>query len=237
MQYFNQLNLAESEEYYKKLCENNHEVIFNLFKEINKKLHDKYSDEDKNICNNSGSTASLVILFRNKIISINLGHSKSILINKDNKIIQLNRCHLPELEEEKRRIEENGGEVRREEWSKDGPKRICYKKGETKKYSGLSVSRSFGDFDSEQIGVIAIPEIKEFDVNYNDINIMVMCTNGIWEFLTNEKVKDIILPYYEENNISGGINKLINVSNKIWSVKNPMYIDDLSAILLFFNHC
>ena len=64
-----------------------------------------------------------------------------------------------------------------------------------------------------------------------------MCTNGIWEFLTNEKVKDIILPYYEENNISGGINKLINVSNKIWSVKNPMYIDDLSSILLFFNHC
>ena len=237
LQYFNQLNLAESEEYYKKLCENNHEVIFNLFKEIDKKLHDKYSDEDKNICNNSGSTASLVILFRNKIISINLGHSKSILIYKDNKIIQLNRCHLPELEEEKRRIEENGGEVRREEWSKDGPKRICYKKGETKKYSGLSVSRSFGDFDSEQIGVIAIPEIKEFDVNYNDINIMVMCTNGIWEFLTNEKVKDIILPYYEENNISGGINKLINVSNKIWSVKNPMYIDDLSSILLFFNHC
>ena len=52
-----------------------------------------------------------------------------------------------------------------------------------------------------------------------------------------EKVKDIILPYYEENNISGGINKLINVSNKIWSVKNPMYIDDLSAILLFFDDC
>ena len=86
LQYFNQLNLAESEEYYKKLCENNYEEIFNLFKEIDKKLHDKYSDEDKNICNNSGSTASLVILFRNKIISINLGHSKSILIYKDNKI-------------------------------------------------------------------------------------------------------------------------------------------------------
>jgi serine/threonine protein phosphatase PrpC len=237
LDYFNKLNLAEPDDYYKKLCENNYEEIFNLFKEIDKKLHDKYSDEDNNICNNSGTTASLVILFRNKIISINLGHSKSIIIHKDNKITQLNRCHLPELEEEKKRIEENGGEVKREEWSKEGPKRICYKKSETKKYSGLSVSRSFGDFASEQIGVIAIPEIKEFDVNYGDINIMVMCTNGIWEFLTNEKVKDIILPYYDENNISGGISKLINVSNKIWSVKNPMYIDDLSAILLFFDDC
>ena len=237
LEYFNKMNLTKSDNYYEKICQNNYEEIYNLFKEIDNKLHEKYSDKDNNICNNSGSTASLIVLFRNKIISINLGHSKSILINKDNKIIQLNRCHIPELDEEKKRIEENGGEVKRQEWSKEGPERIFHKNDKEKKYSGLSVSRSFGDFALNQIGVITVPEIKEFDVNYDDISIMVIGTNGIWEFLTNEKVKDIILPYYDENNITGGINKLINVSNKIWSVKNPMYIDDLSTILLFFNEC
>ena len=237
LEYFNKLNLKESDNYYEKICQNNYQEIYNLFKEIDKKLHEKYSDKDNNICNNSGTTASLIVLFKNKIISINLGHSKSILIDKDNKLIQLNRCHIPELDEEKKRIEENGGEVKRQEWSKEGPERIFHKNDKEKKYSGLSVSRSFGDFSLEQIGVITVPEIKEFDVNYDDIIIMVIGTNGIWEFLTNEKVKDIILPYYDENNISGGINKLINVSKKIWSVKNPMYIDDLSTILLFFNDC
>ena len=237
MEYFNKSNLKQSDNIYEKICGNNYKEIFELFKEIDKKLHEKYSGQNNNICNNSGTTASLIILFKNKIISVNLGHSKSILIDINDKIIQLNRCHIPELDEEKKRIEENGGEVKRQEWSKEGPERIFYKNDTTKNYSGLSVSRSFGDFSSEEIGVITIPEIKEFDVDYKNINIIVIGTNGIWEFLSNEKVKDIILPYYEENNISGGINKLINVSNKIWSVKNPMYIDDLSAILLFFDDC
>ena len=237
LEYFNKSNLKESDNIYEKICGNNYKEIFELFKEIDKKLHEKYSGQNNNICNNSGTTVSLIILFKNKIISVNLGHSKSILIDINDKIIQLNRCHIPELDEEKKRIEENGGEVKRQEWSKEGPERIFYKNDTTKNYSGLSVSRSFGDFSSEEIGVITIPEIKEFDVDYKNINIIVIGTNGIWEFLSNEKVKDIILPYYEENNISGGINKLINVSNKIWSVKNPMYIDDLSAILLFFDDC
>ena len=237
LEYFNKSNLKQSDNIYEKICGNNYKEIFELFKEIDKKLHEKYSRQNNNICNNSGTTASLIILFKNKIISVNLGHSKSILIDIDDKIIQLNRCHVPELDEEKKRIEENGGEVKRQEWSKEGPERIFYKNDTTKNYSGLSVSRSFGDFSSEEIGVITIPEIKEFHVDYKNINIIVIGTNGIWEFLSNEKVKDIILPFYEENNISGGINKLINVSNKIWSVKNPMYIDDLSAILLFFDDC
>ena len=63
---------------------------------------------------------------------------------------------------------------------------------------------------------------------------MVIATDGIWEFLSNEKVRDIVMPYYNENNIHGCINKLIDIASKIWYVKNPKYIDDLSVILIFF---
>ena len=42
------------------------------------------------------------------------------------------------------------------------------------------------------------------------------------------------MPYYNENNIHGCIYKLIDMASKIWNVKNPKYIDDLSVILLFF---
>ena len=236
LEYFSKLSL-EDENNYENLSKNNYEEIYNLFSEIDKKLHEKYSKENNNIniCYNSGTTVNIIILFKKKIFSINLGHSKSIIIHKDKHIVQLNQCHTPELEEEKERIEKNGGEIKKE-GTDMGPKRICYKNEESKKYTGLAVSRSFGDFYSEKLGIISVPEIKEYDVDYNNINIMIIATDGIWEFLTNEKVRDTIFPYYEENNIVGGIDKLIKVGRKMWSVKNPYYIDDLSAIVVFFKN-
>ena len=236
LEYFSKLNLDDDNNY-ENLSKNNYEEIYKLFSEIDLKLHEKYSKENNNIniCYNSGTTVNIIILFRKKIFSINLGHSKSIIIYKDKHVVQLNQCHTPELEEEKERIEKNGGEIKKE-GTDMGPKRICYKNDESKKYTGLAVSRSFGDFYSEKLGIISVPEIKEYDIDYNNIKIMIIATDGIWEFLTNEKVRDTIFPYYEENNISGGIDKLIKVGRKMWSVKNPYYIDDLSAIVVFFKN-
>ena len=229
IEYFNKLNY-DSNENYDKLSSNNYKEIYSLFNKIDKKLHQKYSS--KNICYNSGTTANIILLFKNKIISINIGDSKSILISgKNNNIIQLNTCHNPEVEEEKKRIEKNGGEVGRVNWADFGPHRVWYK---GRIYPGLSISRSFGDFISEPLGVFSVPEIKEYDIDYKKAKFMVMATDGIWEFLSNDKVRDIIMPYYDEKNINGGINKLIDIASKIWNVKNPNYIDDLSVILLFF---
>ena len=229
-EYFNKLDFNSSE-IFQKLSENNYKEIYSLFNQINKNLHKKYNY--KNICSNSGTTANILLLFKSKIISINLGDSKSIIILGDNnEIVQLNSCHNPEIEEEKKRIEKNGGEVGRVNWADFGPQRIWYKGRE---YPGLSITRSFGDFISEPLGVISTPDIKEYNIDYKNAKIIVMATDGIWEFLSNIKVRDILIPYYEENNILGGIGKLIDISSKTWSVKNPNYIDDLSSIILFFN--
>jgi serine/threonine protein phosphatase PrpC len=111
VEYFNKLNY-NSNENYDKLCNNNYKEIYSLFNQIDKKLHKKYNS--KNTCYNSGKTANIILLFKNKIISINIGDSKSILITgNNNEIIQLNKCHNPEREDEKKRIEKNGGEVGR----------------------------------------------------------------------------------------------------------------------------
>jgi len=235
-EYFNKIYLENPEKSFENLYKNNYEELYDLFKKLDNQLHQKYSKENNNIdvCYNSGTTANIVILFNNKIISINLGHSKSIIVFKDNKIIQLNQCHIPDSEEEKERIEKNGGEIRKEDWTDMGPKRIVYKNDKSKRYSGLAISRSLGDFYSEKIGVISIPEIKDYDIDFREIKIMIIGTAGIWEFLTNEKVRDIILTYYNENNINGGIDKLINTAKKMWSIKNPHFIDDLSVIVVFF---
>jgi len=229
IEYFSKLD-CYSDEIYDKLCKNNYKELFTLFDNIDKKLHNKY--KLKKTCFNSGTTAHLVLLFQNKILSINLGNSKSILIyEKNNNLIQLNICHNPEMEEEKKRIEKNGGEIGRVDWADYGPQRIWYK---GRNYPGLSISRSFGDFISEPLGVFSIPDIKEYNFEIKKAKMLVIATDGIWEFLSNEKVKDILIPFYEENNINGAMNKLINVATKFWKIKNPEFIDDLSSILIFF---
>ena len=229
IEYFSKLDYY-SDENYDKLCHDNYKELLTLFDNIDKQLHKKY--KLKQTCFNSGTTAHLVLLFNNKVLTINIGDSKSILIyGKNNNIIQLNICHNPEMEEEKKRIENNGGEIGRVDWADFGPQRIWYK---GRNYPGISISRSFGDFISEPLGVFSIPDIKEYNFDFRKTKILMIATDGIWEFLSNEKIKDIIMPFYEENNINGAINKIINVARKFWKIKNPEYIDDLSSILIFF---
>ena len=224
------------EKIYKHITKNNFKEINQLFKDINTKLHEKYQKND--FCLKTGSTSNILIVLNdkktqslNKIISINLGDSKSILINEDNQVIELNKRHTPDDSEEKERIEKNGGEISRVDWADYGPYRIYYK---NKRYPGLAMTRAFGDFNAEELGFNTIPDIKEYDIYDKKPKIIILATDGIWQFLTNEQVKNIILPYYEEDNISGGIQKLVGNAKKMWETKNPRFIDDISVILLFF---
>ena len=61
-----------------------------------------------------------------------------------------------------------------------------------------------------------------------------MGTNGIWEFLTNEKIMDIIWNYYEWDDVDGAAQKIIEIAGKLWKIKNPKNISDLTVIILFF---
>lgn len=64
------------------------------------------------------------------------------------------------------------------------------------------MSRSIGDACAHSIGVSVIPEIKEFEINDND-KILVLATDGVWEFLSNEHVIKVIVPFWHNNDISG----------------------------------
>ena len=224
------------EKIYKYMSKENYKELTHIFEDINSKLHEKYKQDD--FCLKSGSTSNILMLFNdkksqilNKIISINLGDSKSILINEENNIIELNKRHTPNDLEEKERIEKNGGEISRVDWADYGPMRIFYK---NKRYPGLSMTRAFGDFNAEALGFNTFPDIKEYDIYEQKPKIIISATDGIWQFLSNEQVKNIILPYYEEDNITGGIQKLVTSARRMWETMNPKFIDDITIILLFF---
>ena len=224
------------EKVYNLFTKNNYNELSKLYGNINDKIHNKYKENE--FCLKTGSTSNIVIVINdkkkdslNKIITINLGDSKSLLITQDNQTIDLNMCHIPEEASEKERIEKNGGEVSRVDWADYGPLRVFFK-GEN--YPGLAMTRSFGDFEAEPLGVNSIPDIREYDMQDKKPKILVLATDGIWQFLSNEKVKNILLPYYEENNITGASQKLVSSALRMWEAKNPDFIDDITVILLFF---
>ena len=218
---------------YEMFIKNNFSKIFDLFREISDKLHQKYNENKK--CDDSGSSLNLLILFNskniNKIISVNLGNTKSILITDEKKIKELNICHTPCIKEERLRIENNGGVIDRIDWLKVGPLRVWFK---GKKYPGLTITRSLGDFEAIPLGIIPIPDIKEYNIDEEKIKILVTATNGVWEFLTNDKIMDITWQFYESKDAKGATEKIVETADKIWKIKNPHNIPDLTTSVFFF---
>jgi hypothetical protein len=61
---------------------------------------------------------------------------------------------------------------------------------EGKDYPGTAFTRSIGDNLAEDVGVTAVPEMLTFELTAND-HILVIASDGIFEFLTNQEVIDV----------------------------------------------
>ena len=184
----------------------------------------------------SGSTCTSIIYTPKKLISINVGDSRCIIGKYNNekwytKI--LTKDHKPNLPEEKERIISSGGKV---EPYKDsfgnfaGPDRVWKKEGDI---PGLAMSRSFGDEIGHEVGVIVNPEIKEYEF-VNEDKFIVLASDGIWEFISNEEVIDIVKNFYWNNDIKGAINYLYKEASKRWIIEEEI-IDDITVTLVFLN--
>ena len=176
----------------------------------------------------SGSTCTIIHISDNKIIIGNTGDSRSILITKDNKIILLSNDHKPNNIEERKRIEEKNGRV--SQTFGMGPFRVFLK---NENFPGLAMSRSIGDKIAHSVGVSDIPEILEFDLDIIKPKAFIVASDGIWEFLSNEDVKNHILNYIKFNECELCTQDLCFFARKIWE-KSGYAIDDITAIIGFF---
>ena len=79
-------------------------------------------------------------------------------------------------------------------------------------YPGLAMSRSLGDFVSKSVGVIATPDIKITRRDFDRDKALVLCSDGVTEFLSNEQIGDVIYPFYDKNDTEGACRALIDES-------------------------
>ncbi len=163
--------------------------------------------------NFSGTTAVLVLQIDDLLICANTGDSRAILCSSDG-IKPLSIDHKPENEAEKQRIISNGGRVEKFNDGGEfvGPYRVWLKYED---YPGLAMSRSLADFVSKSVGCSCIPEIIEERIESTS-QFMVVASDGVWEFLTNEAVYKIVEPFYKKQDPEGASNKLIDEAAKLW---------------------
>ena len=175
----------------------------------------------------SGSTVVLVHINPEKIISINCGDSRAILITKKNNIISLTRDHKPELPDERERIEASGGRI--DKIYGMGPYRVWFKDEDI---PGLAMSRSIGDKLAHKVGVSDEPEIKEFyDI---DPLAVIVASDGVWEFMSNEEVKNILMNYAHSKDAKACSKNIVEKARHVWE-DTDYAIDDITCVVGFFD--
>jgi len=76
-------------------------------------------------------------------------------------------------------------------------------------------------------------EIFEFEI-LEGSKFIVIASDGVWEFLSNKQVCDIVNPYYSTKNAQGACDKLVEESVKLW-MKEDSIIDDITCVIIFLN--
>ena len=208
------------------------QMILSVFSSLSSTINNsKYFDSV-----DSGSTVILVHITPKKIIAMNCGDSRAILVTKrnnnlnkrNNYFIELSRDHKPDLPEERARIEQSGGRI--DKIYGMGPYRVWFKNED---FPGLAMSRSIGDRLAHRVGVSDIPEIKEFNIEENSPLAVVLASDGVWEFMSNEEVCEII--YRFEDNKDGNLcaKKIVEKARQVWE-KSGFAIDDITCVVAFF---
>ena len=204
---------------------NTKSMILSIFSSLSKTINNSQNFDSID----SGSTVILTHINKDKIISVNCGDSRAILITKNNNIILLSRDHKPELPEEKMRIEASGGRI--DKIYGMGPYRVWFKNED---YPGLAMSRSIGDRLAHRVGVSDIPEIEEFDIGDVKPLAIILASDGVWEFMTNDEVKSIVKDFENNKDANACSKKIVEKARIIWE-DTGYAIDDITCVVVFFN--
>jgi len=94
------------------------------------------------------------------------------------------------------------------------------------------MARSIGDHHAATIGVIAEPEITEYDLTDDDVA-LIIASDGVWELLSSQSVCDIVAEVKDLNPATICEN-IVDQSSYMWKVEEGDYRDDITVVVLTF---
>lgn len=183
----------------------------------------------------SGSTFTAAVIRGNTCTTANIGDSRSVLGHRSSSgsgiiALELTADHKPDLPAEKARIVAKGGRVFAVEYDDgvDGPPRVWLGHMDV---PGLAMSRSLGDAVAHSAGVSSEPEFEvyEFNADNREDIVLVMASDGLWEFMSNQEVMDMAVVTTEPRY---AVDKLVSEANERW-MKEEQVIDDTTVCVAF----
>mmetsp|Transcript_28424 Transcript_28424/g.20533 ORF Transcript_28424/g.20533 Transcript_28424/m.20533 type:complete len:223 (-) Transcript_28424:87-755(-) len=188
----------------------------------------------KAVCANCGDSRAVLGSLRPPSYRLGKDEAKTLVIEDNDHfwvVKPLSEDHKADLPEETRRILASNGRIEHYKGARGedvGPARVWLKHDQ---YPGLAMSRSIGDSCAHSIGVSPMPETKEFDLD-QDSKLLVIATDGVWEFISSEDAIDLLIPYWHADNIQGACEALVKESVASWA-REEESCDDISCIIVF----
>ena len=235
---------------YAQICKQNKlttpEAIYNELKrtkfayiiDVFNKADSEMSKQNKFDFNFSGTTCYISFQFNKYLVNASVGDSRGIIVfdtgdSKNQGIQPTSTDHKPDLPGELDRIKMHGGVVDKITDSfgnKVGPQRV-WKAGLN--YPGLAMSRSLGDFQAKECGVISSPQIVEYTISSRSTKYLCICSDGVWEFIQNEQVRDLGNAFLIKNDVGGFCSELVKFAVHSWE-QFDIIRDDITVVCVFF---
>ena len=235
---------------YAQICKQNKlttpEAIYNELKrtkfayiiDVFNKADSEMSKQNKFDFNFSGTTCNISFQFNKYLVNASVGDSRGIIVfdtgdSKNQGIQPTSTDHKPDLPGELDRIKMHGGVVDKITDSfgnKVGPQRV-WKAGLN--YPGLAMSRSLGDFQAKECGVISSPQIVEYTISSRFTKYLCICSDGVWEFIQNEQVRDLGNAFLIKNDVGGFCSELVKFAVHSWE-QFDIIRDDITVVCVFF---
>lgn len=202
--------------------------------------------EDANF---SGTTAVAAYLNKDLLAVANVGDSRAVIgrcgtaASRASQAslcaIDLSSDHKPDRNDERRRIEQQGGKVGQSlfpvenmfgavSFVRAGPARVMAPDG----FSGLAMSRALGDAYLHP-HVIAKPEIQERRLDSRD-KLLILGSDGIWDMMGSQEAVNIARRHKDPN---AAAREIADVSRKRWMKEtNNTMTDDITAVVMRLDH-
>jgi len=192
-----------------------------------------------NFAKGAGSTSNVLYFHGTTLWTACSGDSRAVLgrwagggkAKGSIKSIDLSIDHKPDLPEEQKRIEREGGVV-----SKAGPRGLPPSRVWVNGRVGLAMSRSIGDGEAKGHGVIPDPEIQETtlspasDDNSDGDAFVVVASDGIWEFISSQEACEVVAKH---DTATAACEELVQLAVQRWEEEEGSYRDDITCIIAF----
>eukprot|EP00322_Chrysochromulina_rotalis_P011983 CAMPEP_0115874366 /NCGR_PEP_ID=MMETSP0287-20121206/24502_1 /TAXON_ID=412157 /ORGANISM="Chrysochromulina rotalis, Strain UIO044" /LENGTH=232 /DNA_ID=CAMNT_0003329511 /DNA_START=1 /DNA_END=695 /DNA_ORIENTATION=+ len=149
--------------------------------------------------------------------------------------VDLTTDHRPTDDGERARILATGAWIRpMQEEPYFRPARVYRSEARPRLGPGLTMGRSLGDLDADEVGIIATPEVSFRAISTACDRFLVLASDGLWEFLSSESVVEIVGGFLERGEPAiQAARFLIATAAFAWKAEEGDYRDDITAVVVY----